>query len=82
MDITGGTGPVKKYKAPVIPLGNVTRLNLPPDRILEAAKGRLENVVLMGQEADGSYYFASSAADGGVVLWLMEKLRLKLMGFE
>lgn len=78
--ITGGPAVVKQHKAPVIEMGNVTRLNLPPDRILEAAKGKLESVVLIGYDKDGDIYTASSLADGGTVLWLMEKLKLRLMG--
>jgi hypothetical protein len=63
--------------AKIIPLNNVTRLDLPPERVL-AVVPDLEGVVIMGREE----YFASSYADGGDVLWLMEQLRLKLMGVE
>lgn len=63
----------------VIPLGNVTRLDLPPDRVLEAAKGTLKGVVIMGIDNDGSHYFASSIADGADVLWLAEQLKLRLL---
>lgn len=68
--------------AKVVPLNNVTRLDLPPDRVLAAAEGALESVVIMGWDKEGECYFASSIADGGTVLWLMEKLKLKLMGVE
>ena len=63
----------------VIPLGNVTKLDLPVDRILEAAKGSLEGVVLMGYDKEGEYYFASTYADGGEVLWLLENLKKRLL---
>lgn len=72
----------EKPKAVIIPLNNVTRLDLPPDRILAAATGQLESVVLVGYDKDGEIYCASSIADGGTVLWLMEKLKLKLLGLE
>jgi hypothetical protein len=62
----------------VIPLGCVTRLDLPVDRILEGAAGKLESVVLMGYTKDGEEYFASSIADGGDVLWLLEKCKQAL----
>ena len=62
----------------VITLGGVTRLDLPPDRILEAAEGALESVVLLGYTKDGEEYFASSLADGGDVLWLLERCKDKL----
>jgi len=65
--------------AKVIPLNNVTRLDLPPDRILEAAIGELSTVVIVGYDKDGKEYFASSVADGGTVVWLMERLKLKLL---
>lgn len=66
--------------AEVIPLGNVTRLDLPTDRVLDAAKNHCsEGVVIMGYDDDGTLYFASSIADGGSVLWLMEKLRQELL---
>jgi hypothetical protein len=80
-DITGGpTVAPQQHKAAVIPLGNVTQLNLPPDRILDAAKGQLKSVVLVGFDTDGQVYAASSLADGGSVLWLIEQLKIKLLG--
>ena len=80
--IPGGTADIPKKKATVIPLNNVTRLDIPADRVLQGCMGELEDVVIMGKQPDGKYYFASSVADGGTVLWMMEKLRLKLMGVE
>ena len=66
----------------VIPIGGVTRLDLPPDKILEEAKGEFEGVVVMGWNKDGSLYFASSYADGGDVLWLLEACKKVLMNFK
>ena len=66
----------------VIPLGGVTRLDLPPDRILEGAKGELEGVVVIGWDKEGGQYFASSLADGGDVLWLLEACKKTLMNFK
>lgn len=60
-------------------LQNVTQLDLPPDRLLEAALGKLEGVVIVGYDKQGAEYFASSYADGGDVLWLLEKAKLKLL---
>lgn len=39
--------------AKVIPLGCVTYLDLPADRVLESAKGRMEGVVVMGWDLKG-----------------------------
>lgn len=66
--------------AKVIPLGCITKLDLPVDQILDAAKGRdLTGVVVMAFDETGETYFASSYADGGTVLWLMEKLKQRLL---
>ena len=64
----------------VIPLNNVTRLDLPPDRVLDGAKGQLEGLVILGYDKDGEQYFASTYADGGDVLWLLEKCKQALLG--
>lgn len=66
----------------VIPLHCVTRLDLPVDRVLEMAKERLEGCVILGWDVDGELYFASTYADGGEVLWLLEKCKLLLMEAE
>lgn len=64
----------------VIPLGNVTRLDLPSDRVLEEAKRQIKGgVVIMGYDNDGGFYFASSIADGGEVLWLAEMMKKQLL---
>ena len=63
----------------IIPLGNITRLDLPPDRILDGAKGQMESVVVIGWDNNGELYFASSIADGGSVLWLLEKCKIALL---
>jgi hypothetical protein len=64
----------------VIPLGNITRLNLPTERVLEAAKKYCsEGVVILGYDSDGEFYFASSIADGGEVIWLLELAKHRLM---
>lgn len=65
--------------AKIIPLGGVTRLDLPVDHILDKAKERLDSVVLMGWDKDGELYFASTIADGGDVLWIMEKCKAALL---
>jgi hypothetical protein len=63
----------------VVVLPVVTKLDLPPDRIIEAALGKLESVVIMGYDKDGNEYFAASCADGGDVLWILERSKLKLL---
>lgn len=63
----------------VIPLGNITRLDLPPDRVLEGAIGKLDSVIIMGYTEDGEEVFASSIADGGTILWIIERYRKALL---
>ena len=58
----------------------ITKHDLPVGRVLDAAKEKaLESVVIMGWDADGELYFASSMADGGNVLWLMRKCEQALL---
>lgn len=64
----------------IIPIRGVTKLDIPPDRILEAAKGQMEGVVIIGFDKDGEVYAASSYADGGTVMWLLEACKNKMMG--
>ena len=56
----------------IIPIGGVTKLDLPVDRILENSKGQYEGLVLIGFNKDGEVIAASTYADGGMVLWLLE----------
>ncbi|NIA72284.1 hypothetical protein HBA54_27195 [Pelagibius litoralis] len=68
--------------ADVIEWGGITKLDLPPDRVLEGAKGKLERVVVLGFTESGDVFFASSGADGGDVIWLMEKAKKALLEVE
>jgi intein/homing endonuclease len=67
------------HKAPVIPLGCVTKLNLDPDLILEANKGKLSGFLLIGFDHDGEEYFAATYSDGGTAMWLLERCKKRLM---
>ncbi len=63
----------------VIDFNGITRLDMPPDRVLEKAIGQLDGVVIMGYDKEGEEVFFSSIADGGEVLWLLEQCKLKLL---
>jgi hypothetical protein len=63
----------------VVNLPCVTRLDLPPDRVLEAAIGELSGVVVIGYTKEGQHYFATTYADGGDALWLIEKCKIALL---
>lgn len=64
----------------VIPLPVITTLDLDAERVLEGAiNSTLQSCIVLGYDADGEFYFASTMADGGEVLWLLEMAKLKLM---
>ena len=66
----------------VILFNGITKLNLDPDLVLENTKGKLEGVVLLGYDKKGEEYFASTYADGGDVLWLLERMKMHLLNME
>ena len=58
----------------------VTSLDIPCERLLTAAlESTLQRVVIIGTDANGEFYFASSMADGGDVLWWLEIAKRKLL---
>jgi len=64
----------------VVSLGCITTLDIPPERILNAAiEHDLETVLIIGRTKDGELYFAGSSADGGDALWLMALAKKALM---
>ena len=69
----------KTEKDNIIELGGITNLNIDPNRILKKAIGKLDSVVLTGYDKEGELYFASSKADGGDTLWLLEKCKQALL---
>jgi len=66
----------------VVTFNGVTTLDLPPDRVLEAALGKLEGVVLMGYDKEGNEYLASSYADMRNFLWLAERFKMQVLSIE
>lgn len=66
--------------AKVIVLPVITTLDVPAERILSGAiEAKLETAVVIGRDTEGKFYFASSVADGGDVLWLMEIAKAQLL---
>ncbi len=63
----------------VIPFNGVTKLDLDPNITLENLKDELEGFVIMGYTPDGEEYFASTYADGGTALWLIERCKRALL---
>lgn len=66
----------------VVPFRGITKLDLDPDVVLENLKGTVNGFVLMGWTAEGEEFFSSTYADGGTVLWLMERCKMKLLANE
>lgn len=67
----------------VIVLDLITTHDIPAERVLnKALEYDLDQVVILGYRKNGDEYFASSIADGGSVLWLMERLKLQLLKGE
>ncbi len=72
-DIISLTG--KPIESPVNPQAEAVAkvmCNLPHPR-------DMDTLICIGWRADGSFYFDSSAADGGTALWLLETARNQLM---
>lgn len=65
--------------AKIISYTGITRLDIDPDQILDRAGGQLEGVVILGYTKEGDEYLAASYADGGTVLWLLERCKASLM---
>jgi len=66
--------------AEIVPFPGPSRLNLPADRILSAAiDANLSEAIVIGRDKNGDEVFMSSVADGGDVLWLLERMKLRLM---
>lgn len=63
----------------VVTLPVITRLNLNADRTLESLIGKLEGFVLSGWDKDGNEFFSTTFADGGEVLWLLERCKMALL---
>lgn len=66
--------------AQIIRWAGVTKHDLPVERIIEGAQAAdLKCIVVLGYDPEGGEYFASSISDGADVLWLLERLKLKLL---
>lgn len=57
-------------------------LDSDPNKIMAGAYNKLDEVVIAGTAKNGEFWFSSSVADGGTVLWLIEHLKMQLMGIS
>ncbi len=60
-------------------VNGITSPEVSVDRVLEAAIGELEEVVIIGTHKDGKEYFASSIADGPNVNWMLDRAKKALI---
>lgn len=65
--------------AEIVEFRGITTLDIPASRVLDNAPRDMTQAVVIGYDADGGFYFASSQADGGDVLWLLELAKHKLI---
>lgn len=70
---------IDREKDNVVFLNVETTLDITPDRALEQAKGKLDFVVVLGYEKNGSKYIASSSGDCGRVILLLERCKHELI---
>ena len=72
-------GEQPQRSAKILPLNQITKVDLDPDRCLEANKGKFQGLIWAGFDHDGEVACGSTYADGGTVLWLIEILKRRLM---
>lgn len=64
----------------VVRFTGISRLDLNPETVINSSlEAGLSGVVIIGYDSDGEEYFASSYADGGDVLWLLERMKMSLL---
>ena len=64
----------------VVRLDVITKLDLQPDDVLQDAVGQYPGgVFVAGYDKSGNIQIASSIADGGTILWMMEVAKVRLM---
>lgn len=62
----------------IVSFRGVTKHDLDPDIVLENTKGQLTDFVILGYDTDGEFFFSSTMADGGDVMWMLELAKIKL----
>lgn len=64
----------------VVRFTGITKLDTSPDLILQSAiDAGVTEVVVVGLDRDGNFYFASSQADAAEVTWHLERAKWRLM---
>lgn len=63
----------------LIILNMETRLDIPVDRVREAAEKNCEKLIIVGIDKDGNDYYAANFADAALTYYLVSKFRYKLI---
>lgn len=63
----------------VVDFTGLTTLPIPPDDVLEGARGKLERVLIIGRDAEGEPYYASSYCEKADLLFAIERMKHKLL---
>lgn len=66
----------------IIYIEQETSLDIEPDRILGAALGELESVVVIGYDTSGKLYMATSYGDIAQTNYLLDKYKQLIMNTE
>lgn len=67
----------------VVRFPGVSRIDTPVESVMKVAADRgLSDVVVVGWDAEGEFYFASSYAAGPEVLWLLALAQKRLLEVE
>ena len=66
--------------AEILPFTGISILDIPPEKVLQAAiDAGVTEVVIVGTDAEGKHYFASSMASVPVVAWLLDSAKWRLL---
>jgi hypothetical protein len=63
----------------IIEFPGKTILDVEPDKVLDAAIGKLETVLVIGLSENSEYYFATSTSDKAKLLLMLETFKFKLL---
>lgn len=63
----------------VVPFPRDTKAPLDPDQVLEAAKGELMYVLVVGYTKEGEFYRASSTSDEERAVFVLEKAKFEFL---
>ena len=66
--------------AEVLPFTGISILDIPPEKVLQAAiDAGITEVVIVGIDADGKHYFASSMSSAPEIAWHLDTAKWRLM---